>query len=382
MRKLAMCLVPLALSASWACGDDSSAPGGSSAGGSGAGGASGGAGGAGGASGCPAGSHLEGEGCASELTGWEAGPELDHRRDHHVTFVADTAAGPFLFVAFGMAVVAPPLEIERAAIQPDGTLAAFETIGEVPAGLIGPGFAQDGRSFVIIGGLGEDGNSTTATYQGSVSDDGTLSFEPGPPLGESRYHVGAAYAQGHVFAIGGLFQDVSSGMPSQMVHSVVERASFQGGELGPWETVTPLPSALTHMAVAATGDAIYVVGGGSLQPASSEVLRATVSADGELGSWQLVGELSEGRATSAALVFLDQLYVLGGMSLLTGNERDTVLRASLDPAGALDAFSELLPLPLARAHSHHVPLYEGRLYSVGGSISHDPQPEVFIGTLE
>jgi hypothetical protein len=101
-----------------------------------------------------------------------------------------------------------------------------------------------------------------------------------------------------------------------------------------------------------------------------------------LGAWADAGELPEGRATSAATVFLDQVYVIAGMTELTGGEVDTVLRATFGADGTVGAFEELAPLPTPRAHSHQAPLYQGTLYSVGGSIMHDPQDGVYLGALE
>ncbi len=59
-----------------------------------------------------------------------------------------------------------------------------------------------------------------------------------------------------------------------------------------------------------------------------------------------------------------------------------MFRAELAQDGSVGSFASLLALPLARAHAHQTPFLSGKLYSVGGSIDHEVQPEVFIGTLE
>src|SRR5262245_57695216 len=63
------------------------------------GGAAGGAGGAGGA--CPAGTHDEAGSCVTTLGGFATTSAIADARDHHVTFVVESEAGPFLFVAGG-----------------------------------------------------------------------------------------------------------------------------------------------------------------------------------------------------------------------------------------------------------------------------------------
>ena len=74
---------------------------------------------------------------------------------------------------------------------------------------------------------------------------------------------------------------------------------------------------------------LFVIGGGSGASARKTILRATVGADGALGTWENAGELPEGRATSSAFVFLEHLYVVAGMTSLTGGEVATVLRAPI-----------------------------------------------------
>jgi hypothetical protein len=355
-------------------------------GGSGGAGGSGGVGGSGGAGGsdCPAGSHPGGnDPCEADLTGWVAGPELTRARDHHVTFVDEVTAGTFLYAIGGASAAGAPLtSAERSSIAADGSLGPFEDVENLPNGLIGPGVAQVGHGFVIAGGLKINGKSTTETWVGSVGDDGHLTFAAGPALTESRYHLTLIAAKGYVFSIGGLGQDIVNGMPTQSVSDVVERASFDGTTLSPFEAVGALPSQLTHHAAILIGDAIYVIGGGAGAPATTDILRSPLSEAGDLGAWEVVGQLPEGRATSSAAFFLDHLYVIAGMAMLTGDERDTVLRAPVSAGGAVGAFEELAPLPKERAHSHQTPLHAGVFYSVGGSINHVPQKDVFLGRLE
>ena len=354
-----------------------------SGGGGGGGGAGGGSTGTGGMEAfCPPGSHPGVLDCEADLKDWAAGPKLLHKRDHHVTFVAETPAGPFLYVVGGVGTAAAIKPIERATIAADGTLSAFSDVAMMPEGLVGCGLAQVDRSFVIAGGLGDDSNSRTSVYIGQITDDGGVSFTKGPDLGASRYHLSLAYSQGFIYAMGGLFQSVVGGMPTQKVVDTIERAAFDGKVVSPWETVAPLPVALTHHASLTYMNAIYVIGGGSTAAALPDILRATVSSAGDLGPWENYGSLAKGLASPSVSVFLDQLYVFAGMTTLSGGEVAGVARAPLDAMGKVGAFADLPKLPLARAHSHQTPLFKGHFYSVGGSKNHVPQAEVFVGTLQ
>lgn len=120
---------------------------------------------------------------------WTAGPKLAHERDHHVTFVATTPAGSFLYVVGGAGAGGTVKQIERATIADNGTLGAFSDAARMPEGVLGCGLAQVERSFMIGGGLGDDSNSKTSVYVGQIADDGGVSFTKGPDLGASRYHV-------------------------------------------------------------------------------------------------------------------------------------------------------------------------------------------------
>ncbi len=342
-----------------------------------------GGGGSGGGDACAEGSHAEAGGCVASLTGWTAGPSLNRARDHHVTFVADTPTGSFLYALAGTTTTgAPATTAERASIGADGALSTFELLDTLPSGRIGPGFAQVDRGFVIAGGLDSTGASNATTWVGRVEDDGTLTMSDGPSMNVSRYHVALVASGGFVYALGGLNQEIVGGSPSQTVEATVERAPFDGTTLGPFTELAPLPQPTTHHAVAAHGGAIYVIGGGTGLSARTEILRATVAGDGGLGPWEAAGTLPEGRATSSAFVYLDHLYVVAGMTKLTGGERDTVLRAPIDEAGQVGTFEALAALPLARAHSHQAPIHGALVFSVAGSIMHEDQKDVFVGRFE
>jgi hypothetical protein len=328
---------------------------------------------------CPTGSHLDGELCAATLTGWEEGPALDAARDHQVSFAAESSTGPALYVAAGTRTSGAANDrVERAWIGDDGSLGDWEDLDDLPEGLVGPGLAQDGSALVMVGGLLASGETTSGTLLVTVGDDGGLTVAEGPELTTSRYHPGTTMVGGYVFTTGGLNQTATS----QDVLDSIERASFAGGVLGAWEDAGTLDAQTTHHAVFAWDGHLYVVGGGATNTARDSVLRASVDADGQLGAWEEVGLLPEGRATSAATVFLDQVYIVAGMTTLTGGEVDTVLRATLQDDGSVGDFEELAPLPSARAHSHQAPLYEGVMYSLGGSIDHEVQDGVYLGRFE
>ena len=327
---------------------------------------------------CPPGSHAGDAGaCATTLEGWTETSSLLQARDHHVTFVATTPKGTFLYAAAGTDDVSVFDSIERATIAADGTLSKFTQVGTLPKPILGPGLAQVDRAVVLAGGA--DGTSSLAdSFVGIVADDGSVTFTAGPPLGTDRYHVSLSEHGGFIYAIGGLQQAGAT----QKVVDVVERATFDGKTLGAFTTEPPLPMPLTHQAAVVYHDALYLVGGISSAATLTAVMRAPFGKAGHLGAWKQVGTLPEGRGTSAAFVFLDHLYVLGGASLAQGGEVATVLRAPVAGDGTVGTFEALAPLPIARAHAHQSPLYQGFVYSAGGIKGATMQKKVFVGKLD
>ncbi|HVY44478.1 MAG TPA: hypothetical protein VHB21_01315, partial [Minicystis sp.] len=341
----------------------------------------------GGAGGCPAGSHAAGGGCAATLTKWTAGPLLPSARDHHVTFVATTPSGSFLYVAGGTNGFSIFDDVMRAPVQAGGALGGFETTPHaLPEGAAGQGLAQLGNAVVLAGGLVVNGSAAVSSkdaFVGLVADDGSVAFTKGPSLAADRYHVSLSEDRGYVYAIGGLRQAFVSGQYQQSVSDAVERAPFDGKKLGAWEALAPLPHALTHQAAVVRDHAIYLVGGLSTGlDALPDILRADVHADGGLGDFKPAGKLPEGRGTSSAFVFLDQLYVLCGATLAQGGEVATVLRAPFLADGSVGTFEELPPVPKPRAHVHQTPLLDGIVYSAGGSAAGAFESDVFLGHFE
>jgi hypothetical protein len=379
-RSLGLTVAPLlvALASLAACGGASPA----NTGGGGTSSTSSATGGAGGSVSCPAGSHADPSGtCATTLEPWAQASSLLAARDHHVTFAATTPAGSFLYVAGGTNDSAVFDSVERASIAADGTLGAFANTATLPKANLGMGLAQVGNTVVIAGGA--DGYDSLAdTYVGTIANDGSVTFAAGPSLNVDRYHVTVSAHGGYVYAVGGLQQKYNGGSPTQAVMDTIERATFDGKTLGAWETIDPLPGPLTHQAAVVYGDALYLIGGIATSATLTAVVRAPFTADGHLGTFTQVGTLPEGRGTSAAFVFLDQLYVVAGANKAQGGEVATVLRAPIDNDGMVGTFEMLAPLPQPRAHVHQTPVVNGFVYSAGGIRGTKMEKEVYAAKLD
>lgn len=310
------------------------------------------------------------------LDAWTAGAGLSTGRDHHVSFV-DQSGGDFLYVMGGSSGHAAISGIERSGIAADGSLSGFERMDLMPEAILGMGLCGGDGSYVIAGGLDGTSNSTDSVYTVTVQSDGSLELKKAPGLAMDRYHLSLACVGEWVFAMGGLQQSYDGGAPEQTVASVVERSRRDSSGLGSWETVGDLPAPRTHQAVAVYDRSIYLLGGGEGASATTTVWRSEVGEDGSPGPWAEAGTLPEARATSAAFFRGDQLFVVAGMKTLVGQEVATVLRGIRQADGSIAAWTEQSALPMARAHAHQAPLFGTTLYSLGGSIDHIVQSDVY-----
>jgi len=390
-RFLSAKLVAVPLLALIACGgDDSPADPGGTAGGGAAPTGAGGSGGSGGVVECPEGSHDEGGVCTSTLSAWQAAPSIAEARDHHVTFVVETAAGPFMYVAGGAQDMEEAVySIERAAIGEDGSLSEWQAETEELAA-VGPSVLVAGQQVLIVGGLRAGGISAKTSLL-TIGDDGAVSLAAGPAMHHERFHVAAVMHNGWGYAVGGAKEDATS-------QTSVERIRFDEQGAGEWIEDRELPAPRSHHGLAAYDNALYVTAGlnrfdGEPFPYEDEnfkdVLRAEIGEDGALGEWMTVGQLPSELAVHASFAHAGFLYVVGGLEGPGhhGEFVGKVQRAAIAEDGTVGTF-ETLPsvLPIVRGHCHQVPLVGPVLYSVAGAaeegVEMKSQADAFFARLE
>ncbi len=359
-----------------ACSDDSTATTTSATSSTSGGGGAGGQGGQG--PDCPDGTHVSGNDCEALFDGFEQAPGLLEARDHHVTFAKETAFGTFLYVAAGVQDNSLLLRtVERAPINADGTLGAWQALPDLPSSAPGAGVALVDNTVLIIGGL-RAFKPSTKVMVADIQDNGDLTqVGDGPDLTVSRFHLTAVSHGKTVYVIGGLTGDGKDNTPS------VERAEVGDLGVGAFSETTPLPAKRSHHAAVVIDDTIYVLGGLTGDPAGqnegySDVLRSVLGADGTPGPWEHAGDLPYNLATHAAFAHAGKLYVLGGVQEDT-QDADALLAAPLLDDGTLGSFELVGNLPMERAHDHQTPLVNGVFYSIGGAHHHISQSEAYRG---
>lgn len=127
---------------------------------------------------------------------------------------------------------------------------------------------------------------------------------------------------------------------------------------------TPLPSALTSLALVFARDRLYAIGGSTLGgPPQRDVSAVVVRAGGELGSWTGGTPLPEPVSFVAAAIVEDTMVVAGGMG--AAGAIDRVFIAVIASDGTVGAWSEGPPMPVA-SFGHAVAIADDHLYLTGG----------------
>lgn len=291
-------------------------------------------------------------------------------RDHHTTAVIETAAGPYLYV-FGGTDDWRLLhdDVQRARIADDGTLGAFEPAGKLPAPRAGHCLARVKDRILLAGGIvpkaGSMGVVATSVLVKIGADGAITDPIPGPDLPKAVMHLTCEVQGDFVYALGGRGSNGKS-------TTLSARARIDAdGTLGAFEAQTTLKPDRSHHASFIREKRLYVLGGITGDPTGdlvdrSDAIVADIGDDGALGAWASAGELPEALSVTAAQLYKDAVYIVGG---LEDGVRfsDKVRRATFEPDGRLTSFV-VLPnkLPAGRGHVHQTPMWRTSIFSVGG----------------
>lgn len=299
---------------------------------------------------------------------WKTAPDFPADTDHHSSFVATSAAGTFLYVAGGVKNGAPPQlydTVRRAPIAADGSLGVWVDCAKLPRPTGFQALAQSGRFVYLLAGVGSDAQGAFAqdrTLIGTVQDDGDVTWVESPHrLGNAFLHGTGAVLGDTLYLIGG-----TANGPQSIVK--VSKIGADGSLSG-WTNGVSLPLQRSHHVAFVRGGAIWLVGGFDTGMAPIvDVLRSELDANGMLTGWARAGDIESAPWTSAAVVYQEHVFLIGGGEGGPGNERyvNRVRRARFYPNQTLSPFIDVDTLPAERAHVHQAPSFGKHVYSVGG----------------
>ncbi len=326
------------------------------------------------ASPCAQGSLVDGA-CEGALTVAASDQAIAPARDHHTTFIRQTTQGPYLYVVGGTSAWnAMYTDIQRAKIQEDGSLLAFEKVADLPDGRAGHSTIVAGDTLLVLGGIygtASPKGTTRSTITARFAPDGSLSgFAPGPDLPLDVMHFSASLHDGFVYVFGGRTTTGTDGSTTMAASAKVG----DDGTLGAFTALPPLTPDRSHHAAFLVKDTLYLVGGitGSPMgnpPSRTDVVRAKLLPGGAIATFEPSGTLPAGISVSAAQTYGDQVYIFGGLvdGAKGGPYTNQIFRARVQADGALSPFTTLdATLSVKRAHVHQTPVYKNFIYSVGG----------------
>ena len=183
-------------------------------------------------------------------------------------------------------------------------------------------------------------------------------WNPTTALPNARAGVAVVASGDWVYAIGGW--DTANNPVAE-----ARRASIQAdGTLAAWQDALSLPTPLhSHAAVAWQGY-LYVIGGWDGSRRHQEVLRAQIATDGSLSTWQRGLDFPVGIVLHAAVVANNRIYVSGGDT--TAGRTNRVYVSAIGADGVLGRWQETTHLPPANLYRHTMTAVADTLYVTGG----------------
>jgi hypothetical protein len=296
---------------------------------------------------------------------WQHTASLTEARfEHAAVVVSDTiyVLGGYLWRGHATATST----IERATVQPDGTLGNW-TLDDAQDLTLNLGRAQHAavatsNHIYVFGGRDAGHQITNSVEYAAVQPDGTLTtWQMATPMLESRVFAGAARAGEWIYVVGGY-------RAPKYLNSIERAQIAPDGSLLEWQAATPLSTPRTRASVVATEGYLYVMGGGAEQvDVGTRVERAAILPDGSLGAWEALSPLRVPRSGASVVVVDNSLYVLGGSERYgwVGSSR-SVERATIDPDGTVRPWVLVDEMRDWRIRGAAVTL-NGRIYAIAGA---------------
>lgn len=289
-------------------------------------------------------------------------------RDHHVTFIRNVAGKPFLYVLGGAKDEFKEFydDVQRAAIQEDGTLLPFESAGKLPLKLAGMGLAVVGDDVLLAGGIvpAVTGGIVNSTLVGHFDANGMLSdWKDAPSIPQKVMHA-AVIANGNTaYVLGGTRGSEAGDVTALFNVSGAAATLTSTGKLaGP----------LSHQSAWVYGSRIFMAGGFNVStignpPPVATISSAAIGADGTLGAWEEVGTLPSPNGVTNATVVGCNVVTAGGLDEKRFHGRLTVTRMNAEGT-IIDTVTSDAELSEPRGHVHQAPRHGKYLYVVGGRV--------------
>lgn len=248
--------------------------------------------------------------------------------------------------------------VERAAINSDGSLSAWEAVASMTTPRWRPGAVVVGNYIYVLGGSSTGGGPLDSVERAQVNPDGSLGpWQAMTSMTTQRHEPAAVAAGGYIYVLGG---SNSSGFLNS-----VERAKVNhDGSLGSWQMASSMITARRGLAAVSVGGYVYALGGYDVHSSPlNSVERAAINPDGSLGPWQSVTPMNKQRYGPAAVSARGYLYALGGWGRDSG--LSDVERVAVNPDGSLGSWQAVTSMTTDRSSLASVAT-DGYIYALGG----------------
>ena len=254
---------------------------------------------------------------------------------------------------------------EFAKIQPDGTLGNWQATQPLKLDRFYLSAVNVGNYLFVMGGgtgkLGEDNQPTASVERARINPDGSLSpWQTVPSMLVPRRGLKAVAHNQHIYAIGGY-----SGI---FLKSIEYSRVDSEGNITSW-VLDPNESTLDRYIHSATlfEDRLYLLGG-HVQKSDvmsyGDVERTAILPYGGLGSWEIVqSRLQIPRFIASAFSLNRYLYILGGHN--GGLRLNSVEKAPIYKSGSIGGWQQTTPL-LTERSATAVATHGNFIYVLGG----------------
>lgn len=210
--------------------------------------------------------------------------------------------------------------------------------------------------------------------RGSSGTPARHGWQPGwatlPSMTLSRRALAAVVHNHHLYAIGGMDGQ------GHYIRSVEYAPIHPDGNIGAWRTTSELNQGRFYLAAVALDNYLYALGGGSGERGNdnmpiASVERALVNADGSLGPWQVVGEMTTPRRGLKAVIHGRTIYALGGYN---GAFLKDAERSSIDTNGMPGPWQREVNEASIDRYIHAAAIQGDHIYLLGGHMRNPNQP--------
>jgi hypothetical protein len=234
--------------------------------------------------------------------------------------------------------------IDRAAINPDGSLGAFTSAATLTTQrtFILNATVIAGRFVYVVGGSPDGATALATVERAPILADGSLgafAIVPNVQLVRARWDHAVAVIGDRLYVIGGA---TNAGASFVFLDSVESAQINTDGSLGTFVEVGHIDTPREAHGVIVTSSSLYVIGGDRTAggfPAIATIERAPIFGDGTLGSFVSTGSLSAARQSFLKIAMGSGIVVAGGGGL--AGDETSVEAATIGTDGMLGTFATI-----------------------------------------